>query len=405
MIRRWSAPSCFLVAAMIYSSQVQSGVWGVDPVLGITGDYSTNPALLNVPHKAETDGALLFDAPATYNGNAFEFFVIPRFRVSNSSGYSSVASDYEHLNVKGEFDTERSVLTAAGGIARDSSLYHDYLSNGSAGVRRDSLTADLNWDRALTERVDFDTDVSWTRVRYGRAVGVATLTDYKYMSISPSLSWNSSERGKLTVSASVGRYNSLDGTTMSRNANLQLGFVRQLTEIWSVSATGGYSRALNQLDINQPYLVITPSGPAIKIIPTQVKSSQNGTVYSLNLSRRGTLLSINAAAARQLSPTGFAFLSRQDTFELTANYSYSDRWSFSVDARYVKSQDPQLQGAIIDRTPKYLAVSANWRCTEHWTATLNASRLTERFQPSNLSLASNEVAITLFRRFDHIKFQ
>jgi hypothetical protein len=309
------------------------------------------------------------------------------------------------LNVKGEFDTERSVLTAAGAVARDSSLYHDYLSNGSTGVRRDTLTADLNWDRSLTERVDFDTDVNSTRVRYGQAVGIATLIDYKYTSISPALSWNSSERDKLTVAASVGRYNSLDGTTKSRNANLQIGFAHKLTEIWSVTATGGYSRALNQLYINQEFLVNTPSGPAIEIIPTKLESSQNGTVYSLNLSRKGTLLLISAVASRQLTPTGFAFLSRQDSFELTANYSYSDRCSFSGDARYVKSQDPQLQGAIVERTPKYLAVSANWRLTENWTATLSASRVTELFQPPNLSLASNEVAVTLSRRFDHIKFQ
>jgi hypothetical protein len=90
---------------------------------------------------------------------------------------------------------------------------------------------------------------------------------------------------------------------------------------------------------------------------------------------------------------------------LTANYSYSDRWSFSVDARYIKSQDPQLQGAIIDRTPKYVAVGANWRMTLHWTATLSASRVTELFQPPRLSLASSEVAVTLSRRFDRIKFQ
>jgi hypothetical protein len=206
----------------------------MDPVFGIAGDYATNPALMDLPHTADANGALLLDAPTTYNGNAFEFLVLPSFRLSNAAGYSSLASDYEHLNVKGELDTERSVLSATAGIAQDSSLYQDYLSDGNMGVRRDTVTGDLNWDRSLTERIDFTADANWTKVRYGHALGVATLTDYKYLNLSPTLTWLSSERDKLTLATNVARYNSLDGTTTSRSANLQVGFTHQLSEIWTV---------------------------------------------------------------------------------------------------------------------------------------------------------------------------
>ena len=404
MTLRGSALYCLCVAAMIHSSAARAGVWGVDPVLGLAADYATNAALIDIPHTAETNGALLLDAPTTFNGNAVALSVLPSVRLSNSSGFSSVTSDYEHLNVKGEFDTERSVLTATAGIARDSSLYQDYLSDGTTGVQRNTLMADLKWDRYLTERVDFSTDVNSSRERFGRALGVATLTDFKYTSISPTISWDSSERDKLTVAASVGRYNSLDGTTESRSANLQVGFVRQLSEIWSVTATGGYSRALDRLNTYEEFLVFDP-GPAIVILPVKEESSQNGTVYSVNLTRKGTLLVVNAAASRQLIPTGFAFLSRQSSFELNASYSYSDRWSFSADTRYLESQDPQLQGGVVDRSQKFISLSANWRWTENWTATMGASLVSERFRQVDLGLSSNEVTITLSRRFNHIKFQ
>jgi hypothetical protein len=404
MTARGSALHCLVVAAMIYSSCARAGVWGVDPVLGIAGDYATNAALFDIPHTAETTGALLFNAPTTYNGNAVEFFVIPSVRLSNSSGFSSVTSDYEHLNVKGEFDTERAVLTASGGVARDSSLYEDYLTDGTAGVLRNSLTADVNWDRHLTEGIDFDADVNSQRVRYGQTVGVATLTDYQYTSLAPSVIWYSSERDKLTAAASVARYNSLDGTTESRSANLQAGFVRQLTEIWSLTANAGYSRALNRLDVDEEFLVFDPF-PAIEIVPIKIESSQNGTIYSVNLSRKGTLLQFNAGASRQLIPTGFAFLSRQEIFDLSASYAYTERWTFSGEARYLQSQDPQLQGGIIDRDQKYLSLNANWHWTEHWTVSMGVSLVSERFHQVNVDLASNEVMITLSRQFDHIKFQ
>jgi hypothetical protein len=407
MTRRRSATYCVIAAAMMRVSCAQAGVWGVDPVIGITGDYSTNAALLidPPPHTAAAHGAVLLDSPTTYNGDAFQFSVLPSFRFSDSAGYSSLASNYEHLTVKGEFDTERSVFTASGSVNRDSSLYQDYLSDGSAGVQRDTLLGGLDWQRSLTERLDFNTDVNWTRVRYSQTAGVGTLTDFKYLSIAPGFTWKGGERNKLSAAASVSRYDSLDGSTESRSANLQLGYVRLLTELWSVETDIGYSRALNQLDFDEQFLVFTPSGPAIETIPVHLESSQNGTVYSVVLSRKGTLLTFNAAASRQLVPSGFAFLSRQTSFQATANYNYSDRWSFNLDAHYLKAQDAQLRGGTFERTPIRLALGTSWRWTEHWTATLSVSRITERVQPPRVNLASNEVSMTLTRRFDHIKFQ
>jgi hypothetical protein len=405
MIHAGSRLLCLCVAVMIFCSSPKAGVWGADPLLGVTADYATNPALLFVQQSSQTNEALLLDAPLSYNADDFKFFASPSFRVGDSKGYSSVTSDYEHLNLKGEFDTERDVLTAAAGLDRDSSLYQDYLTNGTAGVQRDSAIGDVNWDRFLTERVDFNTDLNWMQVRYGEAVGVQTLVSYKYTSITPTLSWNTSERNKITFIASVGRYDSLDGTTESRNGNLQVGFVRQLSEIYSLTAAAGYTRALNQLDTSEQFLVFTPNGPAIETVPIKEESSQNGTIYSINLARHGERLSFNAMASRQLVPSGFAYLSRQEAFELQGTYSYSDRWSFSGDARYLKAQDAELEGQVVDRTLNYFTLSASWLWTEHWTVKLSASRVTERFQSPDVRLVSNEVALTLSRQFNHVKFQ
>lgn len=402
--RRW-ALACFSVAVMLHRSDASAGVWGVDPVLGLVGDYATNPALLIVPHTTQTNGAFLLDAPTTYNGDAFQFSVLPSFRLGDSKGYSSVASDYEHLTTKAEFDSERGSLTASAGFARDSSLYLDYLTNGFAGVRRDALTEDLNWQRLLTERVEFDADVSSQRVKYGESLGAPTLVDYQYTSVSPGLSWKSSEQNKLTASASVARYSSLDGTTESRSANLQVGFARQLSEIWSVTATAGYSRALNGFDTEQPEFVFTSNGPSVILVPLKLESSQNGSVYAVNVTRQGSRLVLNASASRQLTPTGFAYLSRQDVYELKASYSFSDRWSIAADARYVNAQNPQLNTASTDYFVKYASVTTSWRWTEQLTLSMSASRVLERVEAPNRNLSSSELTVTLSRQFNHIKFQ
>jgi hypothetical protein len=405
MSPRGSAPVCLLAAAMSIASPGRAGVWGAQPVLGVSGDYYSNPALLNLPNTAETHGALLLDAPTTYVGDAIKLAILPSFRVSDSQGYSSLDSDYEHLNIRGEFDTDHSVLTATVAVARDSSLYHDFLLNGSTGVRRDTATADLNWDRQLTERVEIDADVNSMRVRYGESVGVPALVDYKYSSVTPTLTWAQSERTKLSISANAGRYDSLDGTTQSTSANLQLGFLRQLTEIWSLNASAGYSRANDEFHTEQEAIEIIGGGPAIVFIPITVKSTQTGNVYLVTLNRQSQLLTLSATASRLLTPTGFAFLSRQENYELKATYNPTERWTLSSDVRRVNYEQPESTGAIAGINVTYLQLSTAWQWSEHWTVTMNASRVMERYGNPNIAVASSGVSLQFSRQFNWKQIQ
>jgi hypothetical protein len=400
MIQRRCAPFCLLAAAMSIARTTDAGVWGAEPVIGLSGDYYTNPGLLNLPNTAEGHGALLLDAPTSYNSDAFKFSVLPSFRLSDSQGYSSLDSDYEHLTVSTEFDTARSALILTAGLARDSSLYHDFILDGAVGVRRDTANLDLNWDRHLAERLEFTTDINSTRVRYGQSVGVGTLTDYKYSSIAPGLTWDETERTKITATASVGQYKSLDGMTESTSANLQLGFVKKLSEIWSLSANGGYSHANNQIDLVEEGLEITPDGLVIVLIPFHVKSSQNGSVFSVNLNRQTELLTLSADASRQLMPTGFAFLTRQDSYGVKATYTASSRWTFGGDAHRVTYQQPQGTGAPSNVEINYVKGSATWQWTEHWTLAVNVSYLFEHYSTADVGVNSTGISVELSRKFD-----
>jgi hypothetical protein len=402
MIRRRLARICLLAAATALTSHVRAGVWGSQPVIGISGDYSTNPGLLNVPDTAEEHGALLLDAPTSYVGDGSKFTILPSFRFSNAAGYSSLDSDYDHLNVTEELDSDRNVFTATGGMARDSSLLHDYILNGSTGVERNSILADLNWDRKLTERLDIDGDLNAMRVHYAAGTGTETLTDYRYWSFAPSLSWNTSERGKLSLSANVGRYNSLDGLTQSTSANLQLGFAKQLSEVWSLSASGGYSRADNQEDT---YTVIQLTPTLDLLIPVQLKSTQTGSVYSVNIARQASLLYVSATASRQLAPTGFAYLSSQDAYELKVGYPASARWSLSGDLRRVTYQNPEFGGVNSSLTVTSLTLGATWQWTEHWTVSVGATSILEHYGSPSLKVDSSGVNVEVARHFDWKQIQ
>jgi len=398
MILPGSVRLCLLGAAMLASNRSNAGVWGMQPTIGVIGDYNTNAALINAPDTAEGHAALLLDAPTAYTADAFNFTVLPSFRISNAQGYSTVDSDYSHLKTKAEWDSERTTFTALAGAARDSSLYYNYTLNGAAGVEHTTVYGDVDWARFLSERLELNADLSAQRVKYGTAVGVSTLTDYKYTSLAPTLSWTESERDKVTASLNFGLYNSIPGTTQSKSASLQFGYTHQLQELWSWSATGGYSRAVNRIDYEIPF------GPFL--IPERLESTQNGTVFSGTITRQTARLTLSATASRNLVPTGLAYLSNQDSVALNASFALSPRWSLSGGLSETKIQNPTVQQGVAAYSARVnlLTLQTVWQWTEHWTVTGSAGHVLDDVTSSNIKVSNNSVSVQISRQFDRIAF-
>jgi len=406
MILPGSVRLCLLGAAMLASSRSNAGVWGMQPTIGVIGDYNTNAALINVPNTAEVGAALLLDAPTVYTADAFSFTVLPSFRISNAQGYSTVDSDYSHMNVKSEWDSERSTFTASAGVARDSSLYYQYTLNGPGGVERNSLLGDVAWQRYLSERVELSADLNSQHVRYGEAAGAPTLTDYKYTSFTPTVAWTNSERDKLTASVNFGLYNSIPGTTQSKSASLQFGYTHQLQELWSWSATGGYSRALNRVDYSVVEIVDTDAGPAFAIVPVRLESTQNSTVFLGTVTRQGARLTLSATASRNLVPTGLAYLSTQESLAFNASFAFSPRWSLTSSVAETKIQNPAQQQGAPDYSARVTVVTlqTSWQWTEHWTVTASAGYVLNDVTSSNVNVSNNSVSLQLSRQFNRIAF-
>ncbi|MGA2399427.1 MAG: hypothetical protein ABSG30_15365 [Steroidobacteraceae bacterium] len=391
---------------MFRTESAGAGVWITEPVIGVAGEYSTNPGLLYVPHSSETDGAILIDAPTTYHEDSESLSIQPSVRIANSSGYSSLTSDYAHLTAVGELDTELGTLAATAELARDSSLSYTYSLNGSVGVRRDTTVADITWTHAFTERLSFNWDINSSRVIYGQSSAFTTLTDYHYSSATPALSWNADERTVVKLLASVGLYDSTDGTTKSSNSNAQLGVVRQLTELWTLNATAGYSRESNSASEYEefPFYI----GPFLFCCEREfvhLKSTENGTVFSANVTRKGELLSLAATASRSVVPTGFAFLATQTTYALSFDYPRTERWTFDGGVQETTSREPQALGPIIDDSYLSLSLSAAWLVTEKWTLKLQATKVSARYSPPSVDVASTGVSIQLSRHLDPITWQ
>ncbi len=96
--------------------------WSIEPLVGVSGEYDSNPLLREFDFNAEEHIAALVDLPVRYDADGFEYVFRPSGRFSNSAGYSSLASNYLHADSDVQFSGDRDTATLQAGMARDSSL-------------------------------------------------------------------------------------------------------------------------------------------------------------------------------------------------------------------------------------------------------------------------------------------
>jgi hypothetical protein len=372
----------------IVTGSASAEPWSIQPLVGASAGYDTNPALHQFDPASEQHLAALFNIPLRYDGDGIGFLLTPSGRISNSPGFASLASNYFHLDTSLQLTDELDSTTIQGELARDSSLVQAGGFVNGVGVRRDSGLAVVDWTRFITQRSQVQLDASWSRVDYNQPANETPLVDYQYLSAGPTFAYASSELNTLKLLSAYGQYQSQNGITESKSVNLQLGFVRQLNELWSLSATGGYSHSTNtEKEYFGPFFL------------GRVSSDQNGSVYALTLTRKSEQFSLSGSLSHSLQPTGFAYLSLQDSISLNATYASSERWDYALSGAWQKIHDPFLGGG--ESNVRYLntKITANWHWTERWIVSLHAIRVAEQISPPLSSAASSGVSVDVSRQF------
>lgn len=381
------------LAAMFELRSAAAGPWSAEPSVGVSTDYATNPQLLVANGRAERHVAGLVDVPLRLESDEFTCLLEPSGRITDAQGYTSLASNYEHVDSLAQWSAERSALSLKAGWARDSSLYFGGALGSGIGVRRDTVTGGASLTHALSELDNLRVDGSWQRVRYAEPAGGRFLVDYRYVDIGPTFSAALTERDTFKILGNLSRYQSLDGITESSTTNLEVGPERELTEAWHVSAIAGYSRSVNrQKIIFGPFFL----GVA--------RSQQDAAVYSTTITRRGERWNLNGSVARAQQPTGFAFLSRQDSVDLNAAYTRSERWDYGVGAAWLKAATPTFRSRSVpgaDNIVRYgnLRFTANWHWTPQWTISLHAAYFNRRYGPPSVGASSTSISADLVHHF------
>ena len=362
----------------------------ITPLIGAAFDYSSNPYLIVGGHSV-SDEALLLNAPTQYDLDSTHFALVPSVRYSDSGSYASLNSNYLHVSASGQYLTDVDSFTLTGSYGIDSSLYQNGLTSGGVGVRSDSSTIGLDWQRSITERSQVELDTSWSKDLYGQSALSAGLVNYRYLSVDGVFNYQVTERDKLKLLAGGGGYQALDGLTKSRNDDLQLGFERRLTEICTFSATVGYAKSDNTESVYYgPYLLET------------IRSEQKGPVYSATLVRQGQLTTLTASVSRAYRPSGFDYLSRQDLVSLVLGYIRSERWSFGAEGDFARTATPDVMGVTTEERYYSGKLSARWNWMSQWVVALQATWVKLTYESSTSPSAnpqSTGVTLQITRQF------
>jgi hypothetical protein len=388
-----------------------AGPWNIEPLVGVSTDFETNPLLHQFGGESEEHIAALLDFPLRYDGDATEFSVRPYGRFSDSQGYSSLASNYAHLDSAAQFTNELGSTTLQANVARDSSLYYVGALVSGIGVARNTESIAGDWNRLLTERSQLEFGVSWVKVHYDEpsvsAEQAYNLVDYRYLSGGPTFSYSVNEIDTLKILANVGRYQSLDGITESKSDSLQAGFVHPLSETWTLAINAGYSQSTNTEKILDELLYYFYGVVSYQTYSTK----QNGTVYTATVTRQGERVNLTGSISRALQPTGFAFLSRQDSINLAGTYTRSERWDFALGASWQRAISPQESAGVAQLNGNEFAVrylnaqfTANWHWTPQWVVSLRATRITQEYGPPSVSGASSGLDLDITRHFLRTEF-
>lgn len=372
------------------SGRAFSDPWSTQPLIGVVGQYASNPALLANP-QSETNAAFVLSLPVNYDLDSFHFAATPSARYGNATGYSSVTSNYFHFDTRAVLAGDLDTTSISGAYYRDSSLLFAGEIDNGVGVRRDTSTADILWQRSLNELDLLQLDLASYRTQYAQSdtrTEINNLIDYRYTTFTPALVFALSERNNFRVIGGVSRYEAINGATSSNTVNVQLGFDRQLSELWTLKTTAGYSKSTDREKFT-----------FIGFAPITLDTTQNSTVYSATLSRQSERLTLSVGASRALAPTGYSYLSRQQSVNLAANYVRSERWSFNGSINWQTNTNPLTAGGTSEIRYYYGSISANWHWTEQWVVTLQAIKVAERYGEPTLSVTSNGLNLQISRQF------
>lgn len=339
-------------------SHALAAEWQVVPSANIGTSYADNPRLLS-DGGTSSEGAV-GEINATFKRltERTELSLRPRLNSARYSDDASLSSDNQYLTTGYRWVGERSEWNSEVAFTRDTTLTSELGLTGltQTNRRHEATSLSVAPTVMLTERVSGGVQMYLLNNRYPDP-GFTGLVDYRYTALSLFSSVTLSDVGStLTVTAQGGELTS--DAPATRDGTLRLAWKYQPWLLWTVALSAG------------PSMVKTDAG------------SDTGVVFDAEIKRQDERWSLVTTAGRSQSPTGRGVLTRRDQVTLKLSRSITERFSASVGAHWIRSEDLLPQQGIATYQVDYgrLDLTGNWRMSRDWSLSLQLSGNTQDYE-------------------------
>ena len=331
---------------------VHAAQYSVESSISARAEYNDNIFLTTLPHDSVNGFIVIPEARMVAREANWETFLGARLRSNNYSD-SNLDSNDIYLDASGTYSQERNVFSLAGQYYKDSNLNALREDFGLVGERinRELWSVTPEYQRLLTERAVLALTYSHVDVEYLEAEDTRYVP-YTLDTVSGSIAYSLSETDTLNFILQATDYQSKDEVLEYQLFIARVGVEHEFSELWSADfSIGGSSR-----------------DATVRVTPTEeAEFSDSGYVLDASLTRAmetgGEFL---GRISRENIPNAFGGLDEVDMLEFILGQNITERWRYSIVARYrdidaVSDVDRRTDREIVLFEPRlYYAIGRQW---------------------------------------------
>lgn len=297
-------------------------------------------------------------------------------------------SDYigKQFFLTGRYGAERNIFSLGLGYDLSSNLssVSEDFGTVSRRINRKKQSVTPGYTRSLTERLDFSLSYTMTDVDFEDADGTS-FTPYNIETGSSSLSYDLTEKDKLTFSLQVTDYESKNNLVSYQTFVTQLGLGHTFSEVWSTDLSIGVSRRKSTSLATKTIDLFGQTW----VQPQEVDAKTNGLVMNVGVSKRTELGSLNVSLSRSDSSSSFGGLDQVDSFKIDYEEKVTSFWHYSVGTRFESIKAITAASSFSDRDTLYFEAAVSYNVSLNWSANVSYS-YAQRQLKGGLSSSNND---------------
>jgi len=361
----------FIQACDVYSSErsLEADVNAVDEV-------NDNIFLTTLPHNTVNGVIITPSLSGIIKEENWETKLKARIKDYNYSDKDLDSTD-QYFNLTGRYLADRNIFSL--NVNHDLASSLNYTSDNFGIVARRVNTKKQSvspqYTRLLTERLLVTLNYTYTDVGFFDAQNTG-FTPYVTEMGAGSLSYDLTEKDKLTLSLTAVDYKSRDNLVTYRLFMSRMGIDHKFSKTFSTDFTVGVSRRSTTNLQTQSFNFF---GQPI-FITQEVDSKNRGLVLDLGLTRLFESGQVVGRISRDNTANSFGGLDQADKIKINYSNRLSALWRYAISGRYENYTSISSGSRSTDRKVFFFDMSTNYSINRNWKVNASYGYALRRFK-------------------------